>query len=48
MRYLQIVGFDVLDCAGLDEAIEVAARHPMARLGLLEVRPFWPFWENRD
>jgi hypothetical protein len=36
----QIAGFDVLECADLDEAIEVAAKHPMARLGLLEVRPF--------
>jgi hypothetical protein len=42
----QIAGFDVLECADLDEAIEVARRHPMARLGLLEVRPFWPFEEN--
>jgi hypothetical protein len=39
----QIAGFDVLECADLDEAIEIARRHPMARLGLLEVRPFWPF-----
>jgi hypothetical protein len=39
----QIGGFDVLECAGLDEAIEVAGKHPMARLGLLELRPFWPF-----
>jgi hypothetical protein len=38
----QIAGFDVLECADLDEAIEVAAKHPMARLGLLEVRPFRP------
>jgi hypothetical protein len=36
----QIAGFDVLDCAGLDEAVEVASRHPMARLGILELRPF--------
>jgi hypothetical protein len=42
----QIAGFDVLECADLDEAIEVASRHPMARLGLLEVRPFWPFGEE--
>jgi hypothetical protein len=42
----QIAGFDVLECADLDEAIEVAGRHPMARLGLLEVRPFWPFEED--
>jgi hypothetical protein len=42
----QIAGFDVLECADLDEAIEVASRHPMTRLGLLEVRPFWPFAED--
>jgi hypothetical protein len=42
----QIAGFDVLECADLDEAIEVASRHPMARLGMLEVRPFWPFEED--
>jgi len=39
----QIAGFDVLECADLDDAIEIARRHPMARLGVLEVRPFWPF-----
>jgi hypothetical protein len=37
----QIAGFDVLDCADLDEAIEVAARHPVARFGTIELRPFW-------
>jgi len=42
----QIAGFDVLECADLDEVIEVACRHPMARLGILEVRPFWPFEED--
>ena len=42
----QIAGFDVLECTDLDEAIDVAARHPMARLGILEVRPFWPFKED--
>ena len=36
-----IAGFDVIECASLDEATEVAARHPMARLGRIEVRPFW-------
>jgi hypothetical protein len=36
----QIAGFDVLECADLDEAIEVAAKHPMARAGIVEVRPF--------
>jgi hypothetical protein len=38
----QIAGFDVLECADLDEALEVAAKHPMAKFGMLELRPFWP------
>jgi hypothetical protein len=36
-----IAGFDVIECASLDEAIEVAAKHPMARFGKIEIRPFW-------
>jgi hypothetical protein len=36
-----IAGFDILECASLDEAVEVAAKHPMARFGRIEVRPFW-------
>ncbi|HEY0637509.1 MAG TPA: YciI family protein [Pseudonocardiaceae bacterium] len=35
-----IVGYDVLECADLDEAVEVARAHPMARTGRLELRPF--------
>jgi hypothetical protein len=42
----QIAGFDVLECADLDEAIEAAARHPMARAGTLEVRPFRSLGED--
>lgn len=38
----QIAGFDIIDCTDLDEAIEVAAKHPVARFGAIEVRPFWP------
>lgn len=38
-----IVGFDVLECENLDQAIEIAAAHPMAHEGRLELRPFWPF-----
>lgn len=37
-----IVGFDVLDCADLDEAIEIASKHSMAYTGRLELRPIWP------
>lgn len=36
-----ICGFDIVDCADLDEAIEIASKHPMARSGMIEVRPFW-------
>jgi hypothetical protein len=36
-----ICGFDIVECADLDEAIEVASKHPMARYGMIEVRPFW-------
>lgn len=42
-----IVGFDILDCRDLDEAISVAAEHPMAASGRLELRPFWPLEEPR-
>ena len=38
-----IAGFDILDCRDLDEAIEIASKHPMARFGRIELRPFWPF-----
>jgi hypothetical protein len=37
----QIAGYDILECANLDEAIEIASKHPVARFGTLEVRPFW-------
>ena len=38
-----IVGFDILNCANMEEAIAIAAKHPMARVGRLELREFWPF-----
>jgi len=41
-----IVGFDILECDTLDQAIEIAAAHPMAYQGRLELRPFWPFEEH--
>ncbi len=37
----QIGGFDIVERTDLDEAIEVAAKHPVARFGSIEVRPFW-------
>jgi hypothetical protein len=41
-----IAGFDVLECEDLDQAIEVASKHPMAWAGMIELRPFWP--DNED
>jgi hypothetical protein len=35
-----ICGFDILEVDSLDEAVEIASRHPMARNGQLELRPF--------
>ena len=35
----QVAGYDVIDCADLDEAIEVASKHPTAWYGTIEVRP---------
>jgi hypothetical protein len=37
----QIAGYDLIDCADLDEAIEIASKHPVAGFGAIEVRPFW-------
>jgi hypothetical protein len=36
-----VVGYDIVDCADLDEAIRIASRHPCARFGAVEVRPFY-------
>jgi hypothetical protein len=36
-----IAGFDVLDCESLDQALEAAAAHPVAKFGAVEVREFW-------
>ncbi len=37
----QIGGLSVIECADLDEAVAVAAAHPVARYGMVEVRPLW-------
>ena len=35
-----IAGFNVIECADLDEAVAVAAAHPVSRFHSIEVRPF--------
>jgi hypothetical protein len=37
----QMAGYDIIECENLDEAIEVASRHPVARFGSIEMRPLW-------
>ena len=37
----QIGGYDVVECADLAAAVELAAGHPLARTATVEVRPLW-------
>ncbi|HEY1369408.1 MAG TPA: YciI family protein [Gaiellaceae bacterium] len=34
-------GFDLIECGSFDEAVEIAAGHPIAEFGTIEVRPLW-------
>ena len=34
-------GFDILECSSMEEAVEIAAGHPAAQVGTIEVRPLW-------
>lgn len=36
-----IAGYDIIECADLDEAIDIAAKHPVAKFGAIELRPVW-------
>jgi hypothetical protein len=35
----QIGGYCIIQCAGLDEAVEIASKHPAAGYGTIELRP---------
>ena len=37
-----IVGYDLLECEDLDQAIDYVSRHPMAHHGRIEIRPVAP------
>ena len=37
----QLGGYFMVDCKDLDDAIEIAAKIPGARVGTIEVRPIW-------
>jgi hypothetical protein len=34
----QMGGYDMIDCRDLDEAIEIASKHPVAAIGMVEIR----------
>jgi hypothetical protein len=36
-----VAGFDVIECDDMETAVELAALHPVARFGTVEVRQFW-------
>ena len=40
--YELIGGFDVLECETLEEAVDIASRHPMASGGAIQLHPAWP------
>lgn len=37
----KICAYDLIECANIEEAIDVASRHPMAQVASIEVRPIW-------
>jgi hypothetical protein len=37
----QMAAYELLECADLGEAIDLASAHPMATVGTIEVRPVW-------
>jgi hypothetical protein len=34
-------GFDLIEARSIEEAVEIAAAHPLAEIGTIEVRPLW-------
>ena len=38
-----IAGYDLIEAESLDRAVEIAALHPVAAMGAIEVREVWPF-----
>ncbi len=37
----QIAGYDLIERADPNEAIEVAGKHPVASFGMIDIRPVW-------
>lgn len=37
----QICAYELVECSSMEDALELAARHPMAAAATIEVRPVW-------
>jgi hypothetical protein len=37
----KMAAYELIECASHDQAVDAAARHPMARAATIEVRPVW-------
>lgn len=37
----KIAAYELIECASVEEAIDVASQHPMAKAATIEVRPIW-------
>jgi hypothetical protein len=37
----EVAGYDIIECADFEEAIEIASKHASARFGKIEIRPVW-------
>ena len=37
----RLARYELIDCANMEQAIELAAAHPMASLGTIEIRQLW-------
>lgn len=37
----QMAAFELIECADVEEAVEIAASHPMAAAATIEIRPVW-------
>jgi len=37
----KMAAYEMIECASIEEAIDVASQHPMAKAATIEVRPIW-------
>lgn len=37
----KMAAYELIECGSLEEAIDVASQHPMAKVATVEVRPIW-------